>query len=128
MAWTYEQNSGNLLTPEGSVLSTGYSGAEPDGKNNPAMQNVKFIGPCPCGRYTRGEMQATSEHGPDAIPLIPDPTNEMFGRDSFYMHGDNIHIPGTASEGCIIQPRFARDRFNESDDPILEVVSGLFAT
>lgn len=122
--WTYIQKTGELLTPDGTVLATGYSGAEPDGKNNPAMQNVIDIGPIPCGHYKRGVMQATSSHGPDAIPLIPDPANEMHGRVNFFMHGDKIHAPGTASEGCIIQPKSARDTFNESNDPDLEVVSG----
>jgi hypothetical protein len=127
MAWTYQQNSGWLLDPNGMKVARGYSGAGV-GKNNPAMQNVVDVGPLPCGTYTKGEMQDSPEHGPDAIPLTPSPTNEMFGRSGFWMHGDSIDDPGHASEGCCIQPRFARDRFNESDDPILEVVSGVFAT
>ena len=40
------------------------------------------------------------------MPLIPSPTNEMFGRSEFLIHGDSLEHPGAASEGCIILPRF----------------------
>jgi hypothetical protein len=34
--------------------------------------------------------------------LEPDPTNEMFGRGDFLIHGDNSEGNFSASEGCII--------------------------
>ena len=40
-------------------------------------------------------------------------------------HGDSIAAPGTASDGCVIMPRFARERVWESQDRRLAVVPSL---
>lgn len=122
MSWTYEQSSGWLIDPSGKRLAQGYSGSG-EGKNVTEMQDVPNVGPIPVGEYTIGSMRQTVNHGPDAMPLTPDPLNEMFGRSEFWIHGDSVHNPGTASEGCIIQPRFARDRIAESDDKDLRVLA-----
>jgi hypothetical protein len=124
MSWIYRQIDGWLLDPNGTKIAQGYSGTG-EHKNVPQDQNLVDKGPLPCGTYTIEPMQKETPHGPDAIPLTPDPSNQMFGRAGFWMHGDNIHSPGTASEGCVIQPRFARDRVAESFDRELRVVSGL---
>ena len=50
MPWTYEQQSGRLLL-NSQLIGTGYSGGD-DGKNNPAMQAVKDVGPIPQGSWT----------------------------------------------------------------------------
>lgn len=34
--------------------------------------------------------------------LTPIPSNKMFRRNAFLIHGDSITAPGTASAGCII--------------------------
>jgi hypothetical protein len=47
----------------------------------------------------------------------------MFGRSGFLMHGDNIRLPGTASEGCIILPRDLREAIWNSADHTLEVIA-----
>ena len=47
--YTYSQSSGQLKF-YGEVLGTGYSGRD-KGKNNPAMQHVKNVGPVPVGEY-----------------------------------------------------------------------------
>ena len=39
---------------------------------------------------------------PVAMPLIPDPANQMHGRSGFFIHADSIADPGSASEGCIV--------------------------
>lgn len=122
--WVYVIDRGWLVSPAGVKVAQGYSGA-PEAKDDPYKTNLKDIGPCPVGLYTIGQMQETKDHGPDAMPLIADPENEMFGRSGFWMHGDSIHAPGTASEGCIIQPRFARDRVAQSSDKRLQVVATL---
>src|ERR1700677_2444071 len=109
MAWIYRQIDGWLISPAGMNLAQGYAGAG-DGKNNPEMQEVIDVGPLPCGTYTMQEPIDSAELGPYAIPLIPDPSNEMFGRDDFFCHGDSITNPGKASKGCPVMPLFARQR------------------
>ena len=61
-------------------------------------------------------------HGPYALALMPDSMNEMFERSGFMIHGDSLVAPGTASEGCIIIPRDAREAMWESGDRHLQVV------
>jgi len=119
MKWTYQQSTGLMTDAGGSVSVYGYSGAG-EGKNNPAMQDQHNVGPIPCGRYTITGPECTHgvpcgdchgiqthHHGPLVLRLTPDPSNEMFGRAGFLIHGDNqTH---TASEGCIILPRTIRE-------------------
>jgi Protein of unknown function (DUF2778) len=122
--WTYVQTSGELIAPDGEVVSTGYSGAGA-GKNNPTEENVQNVGPIPEGFYDIQQPEDSPTHGPYSLPLLPDAGNSMFGRSAFLIHGDSIERPGAASEGCIIQPRVARDRVWESGDHRLQVVKEL---
>lgn len=119
--WIYAQASGALVY-NGEVEGYGYSGGG-EGKNNPDMQNVIGVGPIPCGVYAIGEPENTIDHGPFAMPLIPDAANQMFGRSGFMMHGDSIAHPGEASEGCIIMPRDVRNQVWNSGDRGLTVVA-----
>lgn len=123
--WTYEQNTGRLLH-DGVFVAKGYAGGNcgknPEGINNHAMQSIHNVGPLPVGKYAFGSMIAESQLGPDAIPLIPDPANEMFGRGHFFMHGDMIGHPGGGSEGCIVMARPIRIAVATSGDKDLEVV------
>lgn len=125
MTWTYEQRTGKL-SHNGEVVATGYAGGNegknPEGKNNPTMQNVSKIGPLPVGKYKFGTPVPQSHLGPFAIPLIPMGGNEMFGRSGFYMHGDTTPS-GNASEGCIIMPRAIRNAAAASPDNDLEVIA-----
>jgi len=126
MTWTYEQRTGKL-SHNGEVVATGYAGGNegknPEGKNNPTMQNVPKIGPLPVGKYKFGTPVPQSHLGPFAIPLIPMGGNEMFGRSDFYLHGDTTPS-GNASEGCIIMPRSVRNAAAASPDNDLEVIAG----
>lgn len=101
MPWTYHQTSGRLVSPRGELLGIGYSG-HGDGLNNPAMEAVHGVGPIPAGHWHIGPAKAPPDHlGPVAMPLTPvgfDP----HGRSAFFMHGDNIHMNHTASDGCVI--------------------------
>jgi hypothetical protein len=115
--WVYVQIDGALWHGDPEPVATGYSGAEPNGKNKPNMEAVVGIGPIPCGYYTiTGPPYNDPEHGPFVMKLIPDPTNQMFGRSDFLMHGDSIENPGCASKGCIIMPRNVRERVWNSGD------------
>lgn len=116
------------MDSSGKILARGYAGGncgkDPDGRNNPNLQEVPKVGPLPCGIYTMDTPVPQSQLGPFAIPLDPDPTNEMFGRGHFYIHGDRTNEPGCASEGCIILPRQVRERMWASDDHTVIVVRG----
>lgn len=120
--WTYEQRSGDLLY-DGKVVASGYSGAG-EGKNNPEFQWKPNVGPLPQGYYTIGPPHETPTHGPYVLTLTPFPQNQMFGRSAFLIHGDSIKAAGTASHGCIILGRIAREAIWQSGDRTLKVVDG----
>ena len=123
--WIYAQSTGNLSNDSSNSLrARGYSGAEPDGKNNPAMESVPDVGPIPRGEYQIGVPHNTESHGPFVMSLTPMPANEMFGRSGFLMHGDSSEHPGMASKGCIIMPRAVREIVWNSGDHRLRVISG----
>ena len=84
-------------------------------------EGLKNIGPLPEGIYTFGTPVDHSHLGAFAIPLIPDPANNMLGRGGFYLHGDTVQYQA-ASEGCIIQPLPTRDACWASPDHQLQVV------
>jgi hypothetical protein len=119
--WTYAQNTGELQR-DGKHVSTGYSGAT-EGKNNPAMDNVPNIGPIPRGDWTiAGPPIDSKDHGPYVLKLNPAPSTKTHGRRGFLMHGDSKVHPGSASHGCVILPRSAREEVWQSGDRDLEVV------
>ena len=126
--FTYEQATGRLLDSTGKLLATGYAGGNcgnnPEGKNNPQMQDRPAIGPLPQGIYTFTEHVDSAHLGPFVLPLVPAAENEMFGRSLFRMHGDSTSHPGCASEGCIIMPRAVREAVFASGDHTILVVSG----
>jgi len=119
--WTFSSTTGWLCDATGKQIARGYAGGNcgrnPEGKNNPDMENIPQVGPLPRGIYTLCDPVEYSPLGPYAIPLTPDPANEMFGRSDFYVHGDTTP-GGNASEGCIILPRTAREALKNSGDQI----------
>lgn len=127
MSWTYIQRTGEMLAPDGKLLAVGYSGLG-IAKNDPAAEMLKDQGPIPTGKYTILPPADSPTHGPYAMHLQPDPDNQMWGRNFFMMHGDSIKALGTASDGCIIMPRVAREAIWQSGDHELQVLSGLDPT
>jgi hypothetical protein len=122
MVWQYQQSTGEL-SQDGNYIATGYSG-NTSGLDNPSEEFIKNIGPIPQGIYTIGEpREPVNILGPIAMPLDPDPSNDMEGRDGFFIHGDNAEENHTASDGCIILSRDIRDMINESEDKTLIVVA-----
>jgi len=122
----YEQKTGKIFK-DSELLGTGYAGRGV-GLNNPLMQDVRFVGPLPCGFYTMEPPRDDTRVGKYAIPLVPDESNEMFGRSAFFIHGDNMEHPGAhvASDGCMIQDHDVRVRiWTDSADKRLQVVSGV---
>jgi hypothetical protein len=121
MPWSYSQSTGTLAH-DGQVVAIGYSGHD-NGKNNPDMQQVPNTGPIPKGRYFMGPPHDSAKVGPFALALDPAPGTDTFGRSAFMIHGDSIVHPGTASEGCIILLRDARNKIVESGDDQLFVTA-----
>lgn len=118
--WTWEVKTGRMSQGE-KFLASGYSGAG-DAKNDPRREQEHNIGPIPRGFYRIGSPVNSPDHGPHAMHLTPEPETEMFGRDAFLIHGDSREHPGAASQGCIILPRFARERITDSGDNKLQVI------
>ena len=89
--FTYFQVSGALCDPLGNTIGKGYSGYLA-GKNQPALQRVRDVGPIPKGTYLIGKAFDSPDHGPLALPLLSMGDTDTFGRDGFLMHGDSICI------------------------------------
>jgi Protein of unknown function (DUF2778) len=124
MTWRYVQKTG-AFSRGGVAVAVGYSG-NTAGFDNPDMQTRIGVGPIPCGNYTIGPPHQPVNHlGPLALPLIPAPTNEMFDRMGFFIHGDNSKMNHSASSGCIVLDHAARRRIVDSGDTALVVVSGV---
>jgi hypothetical protein len=121
MPWTYRQSTGEIDLDD-NMIGTGYSG-NGQGLDNPAMQDVPDVGPIPEGNYTIGPAFDSPAKGPCVHHLLPDPANQMFGRDGFLIHGDNSAMNHTASEGCIILTRDIRQRISDSGDTQLTVIA-----
>jgi RHS repeat-associated protein len=133
--WIYHQASGKMnhvddQTGETTEVCTGYSGHN-FGLNNPFAQDIpggpkdSDAGPLPQGSYTIGPLQ-NNETGtgvvlPDSMRLIPDPTNDMFGRSGFLIHGGNMKNK-SSSQGCIVLPQDCRITIGSSNDKVLRVV------
>lgn len=118
--FTFHQRTGQMFQ-DGTYLSTGWAG-QLRGQNNPAYQGVSNVGPLPQGKYTIGQPYLHPVLGPVVMNLDPAPSNQMFGRSSFRIHGSSHLNPDLSSHGCIVLPRFAREHIAASDDCDLEVV------
>lgn len=107
----FEISTGTLTTIDsaGTVTDIGsaYSG-NGIALDNPLDTSVHGHGPIPVGLYTIGAAMYDDEVGEFALPLTPDPGNQMFGRSGFYWHGDNPYMNHTASDGCIVSSRELR--------------------
>lgn len=119
MSWVYQQSTGKMTSPSGDIFQ-GYAGTGA-GRNNPAMQCVKKIGPLPVGIYTIGKAYKHPSLGPCVMNLEPAPSNNMCGRSLFRIHGDNPQ--SDASQGCIILGPTVRKKIDGDTDKILQVIS-----
>ncbi len=121
--WTYEQSTGKLSNSIAGIVYEvyGYAGRG-ECKNNPALENVKGKGPLPKGTYTILPPRDSQTVGKYAMPLLPDPHNNMYGRNSFYIHGDSAEHPGEASHGCIVTGFDQRHILWLTGDHVLQVV------
>lgn len=119
MSWTWKITSGSLLNQNSITVGHGYAG-HGEGLNNPAMTDTPDVGPLPTGKYKIGAEMHDAHVGIYALPLTPDPSNEMFGRSAFFIHGDNPGLNHTASDGCIILSQvIRRDIAGSADDDLV---------
>jgi Protein of unknown function (DUF2778) len=118
----YSQTTGEMHSPLGVLLGTGYAG-HGEGVNNSALQSVHDTGPLPQGIYAIAAPVNTTTHGPYVMWLTPDPANKMFGRSGFGIHADEIANPGKrlASTGCIVMSNQARVAIWQAADRQLRV-------
>lgn len=117
MTWTYSQSSG-ILARDGVPVARGHAGGA-GCRNDPAAQHRPFAGPLPRGLYTIAPATADGGRlGHNVMELIPDPNNDMYGRDDFFIHGDVAE-----SQGCIILDDAARNALAASPDRQLQVIA-----
>jgi hypothetical protein len=118
---TYSQPAGTLTDASGSLLGTGYSG-HPPYVNVASAENLPNQGPCPRGQYTLIPIADGGHLGPCVFRLVAAPSNEMFGRSGFYIHGDDAAMDHTASDGCLIFDRPIRETILSGGDFVLQIV------
>ena len=114
--WSWDQSEGALYM-NGALVARGYSGRG-QGRNNPAMEAVRAIGPIPAGRWRIAPPRTSPRTGPHVMDLTPI-DHDAHGRSAFQIHGDNA--TGDASSGCIVLPRATRETISKSDLNVLEV-------
>ncbi len=125
----YDQKTGQMthVLPDGTrvAVGTGYSG-QGNGLNNPSEQYTPNTGPIPQGTYTiepqRDNVTGAGHKLPGSMRLDPTRDTDTHGRAGFLIHGDNSRGDHSASNGCIILPRPARNDIGGSSDHILVVV------
>ena len=104
--WKYEQRSGAFYRPNGERLVLGYAG-HGEGVNNPELESTPDVGPIPKGLWQIGPAFTHQKAGPVTMRLQMQ-KGSLFGRSGFLIHGDNPKGDRSASNGCIILPRWAR--------------------
>lgn len=119
MTWQYKQSNGELMH-DGVFEGNGYSGTGV-GRNSPAMQDTRDVGPIPQGNYKIEGAIDMKTLGPCVMGLTPSPDDNMYGRSGFFIHGNNI--ADDASHGCIILGPAIRRMIAASADRSLVVVS-----
>jgi hypothetical protein len=121
MSWKYSQSTDKLASPAGSGVAIGYSGRGV-GLNNSSEQAAHGVGVIPQGDWEIGRFfDDPGGKGLCVAHLTPLPGTHTFGRAGFMIHGDNSLGNHTASEGCIVLPRVAREMMRSSEDRVLSV-------
>lgn len=117
--WIYSIGKGELCH-DGVFVGTGYSGYG-NFKNDPKAQDKRDLGPIPEGLYFIGAAhdhrgpQYQKQLGPCVMQLFPDKDTNTYGRDAFFIHGDNQNHE--ASHGCIILGPLIRTHIMENGGP-----------
>jgi hypothetical protein len=120
MPWTYQQGTGLLTDPFGQPFARGYSGTGL-GRNNPAMESVKNVGPIPRGLYRIGKAYTHLHLGRVCMNLEPEPETDTHDRTDFRIHANNAST-NDASHGCVVLDLPYRLTVSVSKDEFLRVV------
>ena len=118
--WTYTIATGEMT--DGNHQFFGYSG-HGLGLNNPAMEGTRDVGPAPEGLYSIGPWHDAPHLGP-CVSLLSPVDHDADGRTGLYIHGDNRLGNHSASDGCIIMDKIARQTMRNSNDTSLNVIKG----
>jgi hypothetical protein len=114
---SYSQSRAQFTLPDGEILNGCYSGGDagtaPYAVDNPDYQMVPMVGPLPQGVYTISPAHTIPHLGPCAMALTPDPSNQMYGRSGFFIHGDNAEANHSGSDGCIVAGPAVRTKVSE---------------
>ena len=116
--WTFSYR-GSIWRDDGPK-SGAYSG-HGDALNNAAYQSAEGLGPIPVGQYRIGTFFDHPRLGPCVAHLTPVNNTNVYGRSGFFIHGDNVAMDHSASDGCIIVNRAIRTAIRASDDTNLTV-------
>jgi hypothetical protein len=128
--WTFNISAHALLKDGILVDSDVYSGAFPEGFNDPTKCDQHDVGPIPCGFWRiSGPPFNITEHGPYVLRLEPEAGTETYGRVGFLMHGKPMPPKDirSGSKGCICAGPDTRRRVYQSGDERLEVILGIVA-
>lgn len=117
----YQQSTGNLWIKGVLQSAKGYAG-HGTGLNNPAMENVKGVGPLPRGLWRLGPWSDHPHLGKIVSHLLPISVPNLYGRDEFFIHGDNALMNHTGSDGCIVLDKATRLALRASGETQLRVV------
>lgn len=121
---TFSQSTGIIRSEDGGLVAFGWAG-HGEGKNNPALQASRALGPLPQGLYTVGPWEDVHPGlGPIVARLIQ-VEGETFGRDAFYIHGPAVSLDkyGQESKGCIVVPRAGRLKVKALDPEFVRVLA-----
>ncbi len=118
MTWIYKVREAGFYRNGIYQFTAEYAGAR-GYYNDPEKECVKNKGPLPRGKY-RIEAPRRSSAGNYALPLTPDASNNMCGRNAFMIHGDSSRNPGGASQGCIVlRIRYRREIWESNDRELI---------
>ena len=124
--WKYCIEEGSLFDPEGRKIAIGYSGHDA-GRNNPELQASVEFGPIPEGWWIiDASEQGQSFMGELAFAISPTFGTSTYGRNQFYIHGDDsedvMYHPQVKSHSCLFLHIRARSRIARSEVKDLLVV------
>lgn len=130
--WTF-----NILPPAASLSKDGimldrdvYSGAYPDGFNDPSKVAIPDVGPIPEGDYDFvGPPFTHPQLGPYVLRIVPRKGTVTYGRSGFFLHGKPLPPADirSGSKGCMCAMLQTRVRVWQSGDSWLQVISGVVA-
>lgn len=104
----------------GAVVFTAYSG-NGAGLNNPNMEGMADYGPIPRGLWKVAAWYDRYEGKGPIVARLEPVGHDAHGRNGFLCHGDSQAMNHTASHGCIVAPRDAREAWRKSGDMDLTV-------